>query len=130
MIPKKFREHLAELGESSMYLVEGLDPCLEVWPEGAFEPWYQRVIGAKQSPEIMRYRLLLNCAVQVPVDGAGRLLVPAHLRKSLALADKIIFVGDVTSFQLWEPETLVSTLREARSQAASIRTELATLEGC
>lgn len=124
MIPKKFRDHLADLGDKSIMIVESLDPCIEVWPESRFDALYERTINAAQTEEIHRYRTLLNQAAEVPVDKPGRLLIPAHLRRDYGLIDKVTFVGDAQSFQLWEPSALGATVARARSNAHAIRSNL------
>jgi len=51
-------------------------------------------------------RLLLGSAIDVELDGAGRMLVPTGLREDARLAREATLIGMGTHFELWEPELL------------------------
>ncbi len=56
-------------------------------------------------------------SVQVPFDGEGRIVLPAHLASAVSIADEVAFVGRRKTFQLWDPSKLAAHDAAARSAA-------------
>ena len=115
MVPKEFRNLLNELGQMSLVVTfyPGERPYLEAWTVSAFRA-RKREINAltKANPRALRSfrRMFVGHATTVPVDKAGRLLIPPELRSMVGLTDRITFlgVGEEDSFELWKPESLVA----------------------
>jgi len=53
-------------------------------------------------------------AVQVPIDGDGRIILPADLISHVAIADQAAFVGMGRKFQIWNPSAYDIRKEEAR----------------
>jgi len=53
-------------------------------------------------------------AVQLSVDGDGRIILPADLIDFANLKDNVSFVGMGTKFQIWSPEDFQKRQNEAR----------------
>lgn len=58
-------------------------------------------------------------SVQVPFDGEGRVILPAHLANTVGITDEVAFVGRRKTFQLWNPEKLAVHDASARSEATA-----------
>jgi len=129
MMPKRFRDRLAVTGDRSVWITNALDgqQHLEVRPNGAFAAHIEKVSKLKATPEVREYRrLYIGAAMEVEIDGAGRLLVPASLRQKIGLTDKITFVGTgVDAFEIWNPEALDQRFSDAQTNAATILDHLA-----
>lgn len=108
MMPKRFRDRLGVTDDRTVWMAKALDGTrhLEVRPASAFKAHFEKVSGVPQTPVIKHIkRVYFGAAMEVDVDGAGRLLVPASLRKELGLTDKITFVGaDEHYFEIWNPD--------------------------
>ncbi len=50
-------------------------------------------------------------------DGEGRILLPPALVEHAGITERAGFVGMGSSFQIWEPETLLRQKTEARARA-------------
>jgi len=53
-------------------------------------------------------------AVQLPLDGDGRIILPADLIEFAALGEKASFVGLGNKFQIWKPESYEERSKLAR----------------
>ena len=55
-------------------------------------------------------RLLIGTAETVEMDGAGRILVSPILRRAARLDRKVVMLGDITRFELWDEQALEAYL--------------------
>jgi len=110
MIPKRFRKRLTELSDKSVWVTNALDgeDHLEVRPDSSFQAFFDRVSDLGNDPDLLDFRrYYFGAAVEVDVDSAGRLLVPAPFRHRLGLTDRIVFLGvDRERFEIWHPDAL------------------------
>ena len=60
---------------------------------------------------------VLGCAVQLPFDGDGRIILPENLIKKAELGEKAIFVGKGPTFEIWNPNKFSKYLVEAKISA-------------
>jgi MraZ protein len=102
-IPSKFRR---ELGKKAV-ITRGLDNCLFVFPE---EEWgvLAKKLGALplgQSDARGFIRLMLAGAMDVSLDGLGRILVPDYLREYASLKKQVVVTGVFNRLEAWD-ETL------------------------
>ncbi len=44
-------------------------------------------------------------ALQLQIDGEGRIVLPPHLAAHAGIGESALFVSNVSHFQIWEPET-------------------------
>jgi MraZ protein len=101
-IPAKLRDLPAE----GVFVVQGLDRNLMVLPPAAFEIIYNRLMAMSMtdpSARLLRHIILGN-ALQVALDGAGRILISANLREYAGLKNEVVFVGQGDYFEIWSPE--------------------------
>lgn len=110
MMPKRFRDRLAASQDRSIWITNALSGAghLEVRPDSAFQRFFERVSQQPPTPELIAFRrYYFGAAMEVEVDNAGRILIPASLRQRIGLADKVAFVGTHAQyFELWQPEAL------------------------
>jgi len=131
MMPKRFRDRLVELGDKSVWITNALgSPAhLDVRPDSLFQDYFQRVSRLKNTPMLVDFkRYYFGSALEVEVDAAGRILIPAQLRHRCKLADKIAIVGvDDQRFQLWDPEALDAKQAETAAKSGDVMDHLAEL---
>lgn len=110
MVPKRFRDRLAELGDRSVWITNalGAPPHLDVRPSSLFRDYQERIGSFPETPQLIAYkRFYFGSAVEVELDQVGRILVPLTLRQRCGLVERISFVGlDEHRFQIWPQESL------------------------
>ncbi len=114
-IPARFRDVLKANYDSKL-VVTNLPSCLAAYP---FEEW--RLIEeqfARYSfgpPDIIAFkRYFLGAAVECPVDGQGRILIPASLRKEAELDREVVLSGMLNFFEIWSKDRLDAELAQTR----------------
>jgi len=113
-LPTDFRRILESVGSSSnVYVVPQLDrsDAHVVFANGAYSKLLDRHdatnYATPEAQEVMRLKLVAR-AVPVPVDDHGRIVLTQTLRTMIGLEKKVRFVGDLTSFEIWKPETRIA----------------------
>lgn len=101
-LPSKFRKAIGK----SMIITYGLDNCLSLYPLAEWKTISEKLneLGFGQSDARQFNRFMLAGAVEVSVDGAGRILIPQHLRDSAQLNSKIVFAGVHSRIEIWNNE--------------------------
>ena len=86
-IPSKFRR---DLGKKAV-ITRGLDSCLFVFPAREWESLAQKLgtLPLGQSDARGFIRLILAGAMDVSLDGLGRILVPDYLREYASLKKQV-----------------------------------------
>ncbi len=106
-IPAKYREVLAELCRGQLVATIDLrDACLRLYPLPVWQEIEAQLEALPSTDPASRrvQRLLLGHASDLEMDGSGRVLLPATLRKYAQLDRKLVLVGLVNKFELWSEE--------------------------
>jgi len=99
-LPRAFR---ASLGRK-VVMTRGLDNCLFIYSRSAWE----KVAGKLQELSFAQAdtrgfnRFILSGAVEVEVDGAGRILIPEHQRQFAGLKKAVVFAGVSDRVEIWD----------------------------
>lgn len=106
-IPTRFRDWLRQ--ECAGQLVCTIDlahPCLLLYPLPEWEEIERKLRSlSNMNPAERRVqRLLLGHACECELDGNGRLLLSAPLRAHAALDRKVMLVGQLNKFELWDED--------------------------
>ena len=103
IIPAKFRQVLQANKIQTLFLTRGLDVCLFLFPESEWrlaESRFKQVSFTK--PESRKFnRLFFSGAVEVQLDGLGRLLIPKPLKEFTQIKEEIMIVGVSTRMEIW-----------------------------
>lgn len=99
-LPAKFRK---ELGPR-VVVTRGLDHCLYVYPKKAWEAQAKAHAAHADGTSAGRglARLFLAGATEADVDGAGRVLIPDHLKTFAGLAAKAVVAGVASRVEIWD----------------------------
>jgi len=118
-IPTRHRAALTSGG--GIVLTAHPDGCLLVYPRLAWEPIGTRLQALSHFNEQARWwqRLLVGFAEELELDGAGRVLISATLRKFAHLERQAILVGQGSHFELWDLSTWNDKLAGALTMAVS-----------
>lgn len=105
-LPSRFREVLAERGESRLVLTTGLEPCLVAYPMGEWLAFEERLAALPQfDPNVtMLRRIYVSGAIECDLDKLGRLLIPSGLRDHADLGRHVLWAGMGRYVELWSKD--------------------------
>lgn len=123
-LPAKFRQ---EMGKK-VVITPGLDSCLFIFTMKEWEKIAER-LSVKESSILQAdnrgfNRYLLGGAVEVEIDGVGRMLLPEHLRERAKLKSKVVFIGVKDRAELWDEATWNSYRSDVESKAGVLAEKL------
>lgn len=104
-MPSRYRDELvARCAGQLIVTIDAIDPCLCVYPLIEWELIEAKLRELPSLREESRrlQRLLIGNAVDVELDGNGRILVPPRLREYARLDKHAMLVGQLNKFQLWD----------------------------
>jgi MraZ protein len=124
-LPARFRDKLVE----GVVITRGFDPCLLVYPIETWSPLAERVAALSISdPDVRKLRRMLFAdAVDIQLDGQGRVLIPAELRGYASIEREAVVVGVHTFIEIWTPETWKHQSESIDRDGSSIAERLADL---
>lgn len=98
-------------------------PCIEAWPEHAFqalaEP-LERLDHFSEEHEDLAAALYAD-AYPMETDKEGRIVLPDSLVAHAGLTEAVVFMGLGKTFQIWEPQAAERRRAEARERARERR---------
>ncbi len=129
-IPSPFRKRLLGSDESQAevtVVVTISDQCLAAY---ALPEWEQKLTHIAKlnqfDPKVMAFkRIFVGCAQECPIDKAGRILVPADLRRDAQIEKDAVILGQIEKFEIWSLERWQKTFNNLTDQVGSIFASLA-----
>lgn len=104
VVPARYRDAL--LASAGGRVVVTADPtrCLLLYPLPAWEPVEQRLNGLSDFDPRTRSlkQLMVGYAHDMEMDSAGRVLLPAMLKKFAGLDKGVVLVGQGGKIELWD----------------------------
>ena len=107
VMPSRYRDELNSRGEGQLIVtIDAVDRCLCIYPLPEWELIEAKLRELPSLREETRRlpRLLIGNAVDVEMDGSGRVLVPPRLREYARLDKHAMLVGQLNKFQLWNED--------------------------
>src|SRR3990167_8813366 len=82
VLPAKFRQILKTLKKKNFYITRGLDGCLSLYAEDAWQELKQKLSSLSFTKQQSRHfnRLFFSGAQDTIVDKQGRITVPEYLK--------------------------------------------------
>ena len=124
-VPAAFRnawKNEPEKGEAGMTLI--LRPsliagCIEGWPLPNYAKYEEELAAmAETDPDRQGFATkIYSDAVELELDGQGRIMLPDHLIEEAQLGETACFLGRGTHFHIWEPEAAKAFLAATRALA-------------
>ena len=102
-VPTKHRDALNLQSEGRLTLTKHMDGCLLMFPRPVWEAARQEIAG--WSGQSKRWqRILLGNALDVEMDGAGRVLLSPELRNAAGMKpdSKVMLLGMGSHFEVWD----------------------------
>lgn len=99
-IPVKFRADLA----NGAVVTRGLDNCLFLYPKAEWMKLAEKLASLPISQGNSRAfaRLMLAGAMDVEVDGQGRVVLPEYLKQFAGMKKKVIVAGLFNRIEVWD----------------------------
>lgn len=116
-IPTKYREELQDCCERQLIVTVavnerciGENGCLWLYPLPEWEKLEQTISKLptlnKMAGNLRRF--LIGNASESEMDSQGRLLLPEKLRKFASMDKKIILIGQLNKFEIWNEDAWVA----------------------
>ena len=107
-IPTRYRQELLDACQGHFVCTIDLQsPCLLLYPLKEWELIEEKLSGlsSMNQQEKLMQRLLLGHATETEIDKGGRTLISPTLRKHANLNKKIMLVGQLNKFEIWDEAT-------------------------
>ncbi len=105
-MPAKFREVCKEKYGDETFVITNFDKCLVAYPLKEWNEIERKVSELPQfKQEVISFlRYLMGGAVDCPLDGQGRVLIPQPLRNHAHINKDVVMVGMLTRIEIWSKE--------------------------
>jgi MraZ protein len=106
-VPSRHRDALVERCAGHLVITADADRCLLVYPLPDWELIQQKLEGLSNLDPRVRdlQRRLIGFAVDVDMDGAGRVLISPALRQYAQIERDVVLVGQGKKFELWNRDS-------------------------
>ena len=111
-VPARHRDALQLQCEGRLTLTKHPHGCLLMFPRPVWEQHREKIAGWPMEAKAWQ-RMFLGSAMDVEMDGAGRLLVPPELRAAAGLSRDITLLGLGSHFEIWDTPTYQQKEAEA-----------------
>ncbi len=103
-LPARYRERLADAGESRIVITTALDPCLVAYSLKEWEAFEERVAQLPSFDENVAYlkRIYVAGAVECELDKLGRIQLTQDLRQHANLTREVTWAGQGKTAELWD----------------------------
>lgn len=124
-VPVKFR---ASLGKKAV-ITRGLDNCLFLYPMKDWNVLAEKLSKLPLSQFDARgfARIMLAGAMEVSIDGLGRILVPDYLKKYAGLSKKVVVAGLYNRIEIWDEAKWTVYKEKTEKEAGDIAERLKEL---
>ncbi len=101
-VPTKFREDL----ETGAVVTRGLDGCLVLYTASEWEKLAAKLSQLPISKANTRAfsRFMLSGAMDLQLDGQGRITLPEYLRTYAGISKKVVITGLYNRLEIWNEE--------------------------
>lgn len=105
-VPARHRDSLLERCGGHLVVTADADHCLLVYPLPDWEIIQQKLEALSNLDPRVRdlQRRLIGFAIDVDMDGAGRILISPALRQFAQLEKSVVLVGQGRKFELWNKD--------------------------
>ena len=100
-VPTRHRDALSAMAAGQLTITKHPDGCLMVFPRPEWEQFRARIAQLPMSAQWWK-RIFLGNAMDVEMDGTGRVLISPELREAAGLARDAILLGMGNHFELWD----------------------------
>ena len=103
-VPTRHRDVLAATASGQLTITKHPHGCLMVFPRPEWEKLRERLAQLPMSAQWWK-RIFLGNAMDVDMDGTGRVLISPELRAAAGLTKEAVLLGMGNHFELWDKAT-------------------------
>lgn len=103
-VPTRHREVLSATAEGKLTITRHPDGCLMIFPRPEWEKFRDRIAQVPMSAQWVK-RVFLGNAMDVEMDGTGRILISPELRAATGISKDVVMLGLGSYFELWDKAT-------------------------
>lgn len=105
-IPARFRDVCRGKYGEDAFIVTNFDRCLIAYPLKEWHEMEKKVLELPQfKQEVISFsRYLIGNAVDCPLDGQGRILIPQPLRSHARISRSVTMIGMLNKIEIWSKE--------------------------
>ncbi|MBF6631177.1 MAG: division/cell wall cluster transcriptional repressor MraZ [Comamonas sp.] len=103
-VPTRHRDALIAQAQGQITLTKHPHGCLMLFPHPEWLLFRERIGQLPMTAQWWK-RIFLGSAMDVEMDGTGRVLVSPELRAAVALQRQVILLGMGNHFELWDKAT-------------------------
>jgi MraZ protein len=120
-IPTRYREGVQQICNCKLIATvavnergTGIEGCLWIYPVPAWEGLQEKIktFSDLNKAGVKLKRFLIGYATECEMDSQGRVLLPELLRKFANLDKKMILVGQLNRFELWNEDAFNKALED------------------
>lgn len=106
VLPARMKASLPNIASEELFMREGFEPCLELYPLMEYKKIYSKIAGLNEFNAEYRklQRNFFRGSTTVELDASGRLLVPKTMLQYAQLNKDVIVVGMGNRMEIWNPE--------------------------
>ena len=121
-LPMTFRKQLGK----AVVVTRGLDHCLFMYPRETWRSVSHRLAALSFAKADTRgfNRFMLSGAVELPLDKAGRILIPDFQKQFAALNTQVVLAGVNDRVEIWDEKAWRAYNRTIEQQADAMAEKL------
>lgn len=126
-IPARYRAKLQEDAANKVVMtIDTEEHCLLLYPLPEWQEIARKIEALPSFNKVTRriQRLLIGHAMELELDGNGRILVSPLLRDYAGLDKKVVLIGQGKKFELWDESTWNAGREDWLQQGLSDSSEL------
>ena len=119
-MPASFRSYLSNLGYNGVICYPSFNnQSIEAWPQDRIEKISNAIDSLNPFEEKRDYfaTSILSESINLQFDNEGRISLTSKLLKHAKIRDRMLFVGQGKTFQIWEPSNFEKFRANARKKA-------------
>ena len=116
-MPTRHRDVLSATAAGQLTVTRHPHGCLMIFPRPAWEQFRERIASMPLKDQWLK-RLFLGNAMDVDMDGTGRILISPELRSATGISRETLLLGMGSHFELWDRGTYEA--REAEALQAGL----------
>ena len=129
-VPASYRAHLSSLGYNGIICFPSFNnQSIEAWSQDRIEKISNTIDSLNPFDEKKDYfaTSILSESINLQFDGEGRILITQKLLKHAKIKNRMLFVGQGKTFQIWEPTAFekfrVSAMKKSNINRANLKWE-------
>ncbi len=103
-VPTRHRDALGGADGGQLTITRHPDGCLMVFPRAEWEKFRERVAALPMAAQWWK-RIFLGNAMDVDMDGTGRVLIAPELRQATSISRETVLLGMGNYLELWDKAT-------------------------